>query len=504
MGGTIKEEILQKLPENIREKAKVTMSYQTYLQGINSNLKTVYGEYADWEKCIEKYFESEQYTANYHYVQSCEEIPELGREDIEKMLHSEKEYYVRIERMLNDRNKESISPILGIYPEQTEDSLFKWLISRDYIKTEEYGQIKEKFNNNVKIVNMVEDIMSSLFMNGFVLEFPCVGGVITQQKGQYYFRGENAFFGSSRPSLYRKKVDTRMPEYLKEFIEVLRRDECWNFLDQFAAVKYWSASSINYLAIAQHYGLKTQMIDITSNLKTALFFACCKVGRNGKWYPLKNAEVKYKDSRKYISDNGGDSRYGIIYRCPTEINDMKWAISDENAGFNIITPIGYQPFMRCSQQYGYMMLVKDKNYDMMQDPLFDKFKFRLDEELCSWIYEEMDKGNAIYPHEDIPNIEQYIGTMNDQHIFSEYVFENLMKEMDIGTDGKQKLKDILKGYGYSIRSHISYISNNKLDRINKKYTAEIAYSKTGAQSLARPILVLPSESGLKVKNRGAN
>lgn len=63
MGGTIKEEILQKLPENIREKAKVTMSYQTYLQGINSNLKTVYGEYADWEKCIEKYFESEQYTA---------------------------------------------------------------------------------------------------------------------------------------------------------------------------------------------------------------------------------------------------------------------------------------------------------------------------------------------------------------------------------------------------------------------------------------------------------
>lgn len=143
---------------------------------------------------------------------------------------------------------------------------------------------------------------------------------------------------------------------------------------------------------------------------------------------------------------------------------MKWAISDENAGFNIITPIGYQPFMRCSQQYGYMMLVKDKNYDMMQDPLFDKFKFRLDEELCSWIYEEMD----------------------------------------IGTDGKQKLKDILKGYGYSIRSHISYISNNKLDRINKKYTAEIAYSKTGAQSLARPILILPSESGLKVKNREAN
>lgn len=512
MGNTIKEEMLQDLPENVREKASVTMGYQTYLQAINDHLKTIYGDYANWTKCIEKYFESDQYNANCHYVQSCDDIPELSRDDLNKMLHEEVEYSDKIKKLLekkellNDKNEHcedtsyNILSILGIHPDIKDDSLFKWLINRKYINTQQYIQIKERFNNNLDIIYLVADIMSSLFLNGFVLEFPSVGGVMTQQKGQYYFRGENAFYNSSKPSLYRKKKDVRIPKSLQGLIEILRRDECWNFLDQFDAVKHWSASSINYLAISQHYGLKTQMMDITSDLKTALFFACCKFGNDQKWHPLKNEEIKYRDSRQYISSIGGDSRYGIIYRCPTEINDMKWAVSDKNAGFNIITPIGYQPFMRCSHQYGYMLLANNENYDMMQDPLFDKFKIRLDEELCSWIYEEMDRGSAIYPHEDIPNIAKYIEGMNNQHIFSENVFKNVMNELDIGSAGEQRIKEALRKHGYSIRSHISYFSNNKLNKINKKYTAEIAYSKMGAISLARPILILPSETSLEERN----
>lgn len=504
MGSTIKEEILQGLPENVREKASVTMEYRTYLQTINNHLQTIYGEYANWTKCIDKYFESNQYNANCHYVQKCNDIPELSRNDLDKMLHDEMQYSDKIKELfckikfLNDKNEHcedvlyNVSNILGIYPEIKDDSLFKWLIDKEYINTHQYVQIKEKFDNNLNLVYLVADIMSSLFLNGFVLEFPSVGGVMTQQKGQYYFRGENAFYTSSKPSLYRRKKGVRIPKSLQELIEILRRDECWNFLDQFDAVKHWGVSSINYLAISQHYGLKTQMMDITSNLKIALFFACCKFGNDKKWHPLRNEEIEYRDSRQYISAIGGDSRYGIIYRCPTEINDMKWAISDKNAGFNIITPIGYQPFMRCSHQYSYMMLTNSENYDMMQDPLFDKFKIRLDEELCSWIYEEMDKGSAIYPHEDIPDIAHYIENMNNQYVFSENVFKTVMKELDVGGNEEQRIREALKKYGYSVRPHVSYLSNNKLNRINKKYTAESAYSKMGAISLVRPILILPS------------
>lgn len=502
MGTTIKEEILQGLPANVRKNANVTMSYQTYLQLINSHLKTIYGEYADWTKCIDYYFDSQEYKTNCHHVEKCEDIPIIDRDSLNRMLNEEVQYSSKIKQLLGDGKEGSVNKanVLGIQPEVDTDGLFKWIINRTYDKNNQYEQIKKKFEGNLNLVYMITDIMSSLFLNGFVLEFPSVGGVMTQQKGQYYYRGENAFYSSSKPSLYRKKKDDRMPKYLQGFIEALRRDECWNFLDKFDAVKHWSASSINYLALSQHYGLKTQMLDITSNLKTALFFACCKLGKDNKWYPLTNKDIKYKNSRPYISALGGDSRYGVIYRCPTEINDMKWAISDKKSGFNIITPIGYQPFMRCSHQYGYMMLVNNENYDMMQDSLFDKFRIRLDEELCLWIYEEMEHGNAIYPHEDIPNIEKYIEPINKQHIFSEKVFKLLINDLNIGNSGEKRIREDLKKYGYDIRADISYLSSNKLNKINKKYTADIAYSKTGAESLSRPILILPSDTILEKKD----
>ena len=502
MSTTIKEEILQGLPASVRNNANVTMSYQTYLQLIKKKKKTIYGEYADWTKCIEHYLESQEYKMNCHYVKRCEDIPIIDRNGLNRMLNEETKYLSKIRQLLGKGKECSVNKanILGIQPKVDTEGMFKWIINKAYVKTNQYEQIKKKFEENLNLVYMITDIMSSLFVNGFVLEFPPVGGVMTQQKGQYYYRGENAFYGSSKPSLYRKKKDDRLPKYLQEFITVLRRDECWNFLDNFDAVKHWNASSINYLALSQHYGLKTQMLDMTSNLKTALFFACCKLGRDNKWHPLTNEDIKYKNSRPYISALGGDSRYGIIYRCPTEINDMKWAISDKKAGFNIITPIGYQPFMRCSHQYGYMMLVNNESYDMMQDALFDKFRIRLDEDLCLWIYEEMGCGNAIYPHEDIPDIEKYIEPINEQHIFSEKVFKILINDLNIGSSGEKRIREELKKYGYDIRTDISYLSSHKLNKINKKYTADIAYSKIGAKSIARPILILSSDTMLEKRN----
>ena len=43
------------LSPDVGENIHVTMGYQDYLRIINNHLRTLYGEYADWEKCIEKY-----------------------------------------------------------------------------------------------------------------------------------------------------------------------------------------------------------------------------------------------------------------------------------------------------------------------------------------------------------------------------------------------------------------------------------------------------------------
>lgn len=92
-------------------------------------------------------------------------------------------------------------------------------------------------------------------------------------------------------------------------------NEACFFLDNFDAIKYWGHSAVNHLALAQHYGIKTPLLDLTSNFRTALFFACCKY-QDGQWRPLTKRDL-----------DGGDPRYGILYRSPTEITGIKWALT---------------------------------------------------------------------------------------------------------------------------------------------------------------------------------
>lgn len=157
----VKEEIIQDLPKNIRKRAKVTMSYQMYMQGINSNLKKIYGRYADWTKCIDLYFKSSQYKMNCHYVQELKDIPLLKEDDIEKMLKEEANYSSKVRELLlkeelikrnqfsNEKGFEKtlydVAEILGINPELSEKGLYEWLINKEYISTLEYSNIKRKY-----------------------------------------------------------------------------------------------------------------------------------------------------------------------------------------------------------------------------------------------------------------------------------------------------------------------------------------------------------------------
>ncbi len=99
----------------------------------------------------------------------------------------------------------------------------------------------------------------------------------TKEKS-FFYRGENALYGSSKPSLFRNRSQNITLD--EKLIDLIRRDECWNFLDKFDVVKHWSIGSPNYLALAQHYGFRTEMIDITNDLKTVIMLKamiCIKI-----------------------------------------------------------------------------------------------------------------------------------------------------------------------------------------------------------------------------------
>ena len=70
-----------------------------------------------------------------------------------------------------------------------------------------------------------------------------------------------------------------------------------------------------------------------------------------------------------------------------------------------------------------MLYVKDETYDLLEDPLFDKFRIEHDEDFCRWIFEEMGRGAKVYPHDDIPKMENYMEAIRNTHTISRATFE---------------------------------------------------------------------------------
>ena len=65
--------------------------------------------------------------------------------------------------------------------------------------------------------------------------------------------------------------------------------------------------------LAQHYGLKTQWLDITNDFEVALFFACCKYNKNyNMWSPLTKSDFNRNEN----------TQYGIIFKKNTELTDL--------------------------------------------------------------------------------------------------------------------------------------------------------------------------------------
>jgi len=423
------------------------------------------------------------------------------------MLAEEEDYAKTVDELIltskqgDDKNTVTkLASLLGIFPDNNPKALYRYLVAKEKIPEKDWVKIKQSVSENEDLLTVITNVLAKTFLPGYLLEFPGTGSVMTQPRGRYYYRGENAYFRVSKASSFRSN-DDMIPPSIQMLINRLRLYQCWETLDRFDAVQHWGFCEINYMALAQHYGFRTQMLDITSDLKTALFFACCKYGPDRKWHPLTKNEFEHRNSRKHISSIlGGDSRYGILYRSPSEITDLRWCIEPENAAFEIIIPVGYQPFMRCSYQHGYMLLTQPK-YDLFQDERFDKFKFRLTEDLCHWIFEEMDKGNLIYPHDDVPDISPEIESLNNQMVISREVFENTMRDFRMQGPDCDNARAALERYGVTIAENVSVIMPEKLSEINQSYSAQYAMEKIGITPQISPIISLPGDTPINRDNQ---
>lgn len=274
---------------------------------------------------------------------------------------------------------------------------------------------------------------------GMRIEYPH-GVVLRQSARSSFFRGENRLYDCSVPTLLRKLSteygEDEAGQALYRMVADMRIYEFKCLIEQFDHVAGWSQSDVLYDVLAQHYGLETCWMDMTSDFDVALFFAACYYDSKEKaWKPLTRAQTEQNEKTKY----------GVIYHMPGYVMGSRWDMelqkfsgcSDEIVEYredgnryrlyehpeyqgpvqNLIYPIGFQPFMRCSMQNGYAIYMRDFQ-PLQGDRGFQRLRFRHSEELSERIYEYMDKGAKIYPHEGLNEVQFLIDQIAGETNFS--------------------------------------------------------------------------------------
>lgn len=193
----------------------------------------------------------------------------------------------------------------------------------------------------------------------------------------FLFRGQNEEFKPCYPSLYRTVPKKLTP--VEMFVWRMRLVLFKEMLDSYPIVECFFKKhnfKIDYEGLAQHYGLYTSVLDLTSNLDIALFFMTC-------WHD------KSDDCYRPFSD--GKEHEGILYVfCPLLANEPSPLRIRDFMKENI-TPIGLQPFLRPARQKGYALHIAEGKSTKSW-----AYRIRFTNEDSQYYYDKFNEGAALW------------------------------------------------------------------------------------------------------------
>lgn len=467
---------------NSGQKLFLTGNGYRYLE---SYLTELYGERGKMRHNLLRYWYSDEFKAGCRYANSLEEIPELSTEQIKDVIAREELYksltadiqskYDRLNKQcaLKEDDYLEIAGIMGLCPGHIDwiDTLYPHLVNLFVCSKEQGDIILDSVNSKKNIVSVMVNAMMDGIRSGQIIDY-YGRHVMSQGYARNYFRGENAYNRITKGSVFRGMPDDAEEAEVFNLIGEMKIIEFSRWLNQLDCVRKWRYGDVFHGAIAQHYGIPTNGIDVSSNLKVALFFACCKYDtKEKKWRPLDKADFENKDSRQSVFSRGGDSRYGILFSAAADIAELKRAAEDvDDIPFTRVTPIGYQPFLRCPYQSGYI-IETGESYDMFKDISFTKVKFRHTEEFCQWIYNEMDEGRKIYPVEDMVACEEVTEKIKNSFVFTRETFKVAMKFLNIDMNRKDELISKLQVKGYRLEEDVRWSSEKFIEKLNAAWNA---------------------------------
>ena len=265
----------------------VTLDYSHRLNLLRQYLQNVYGNLADWHTSLENYLSVLKEDKKYNNVFSIDDI-ELVSEDVlksiiaydELMDQLANEAKICVEKWKSGKDFDALiraCSIFGILPLSRKGETLNHFLVNFPTNEDEATKLQAATLSNpshVGFLGMAADMLSIAYNDQYFATFPIMGTLITQPKRVSYYRGENAYYRTSRPSFYRSKHIQKLPKDLQAAILTMKYDECGCLiLDRFKVIVDWcnKVSDCNLITIMQHYGMPTGVMDLTSDFKVAFF-----------------------------------------------------------------------------------------------------------------------------------------------------------------------------------------------------------------------------------------
>ena len=200
---------------------------------------------------------------------------------------------------------------------------------------------------------------------------------------KYLFRGETEFHSPCRPNLYR---DPGKKYFLDSMIH---GDEMFRLILSHPLVQLLDLGvdldgrhyrfEMNLYGLIQHYYNKSALLDLTSDIDVALFFAT----QEYDWE---------SDTYSPIVDENHEC--GVLYYYDIDVfRDFR-----KQADGELLSTIGLQVFPRSGRQSGFLYQCgKDRNFNEL--PQLKAFRFKHAADIAREIYEKMDGGKKLFPRD---------------------------------------------------------------------------------------------------------
>lgn len=192
------------------------------------------------------------------------------------------------------------------------------------------------------------------------------------------YRGQTQMYPRCVPTLSRlEKVEDQFLALCRRvaFEDAIGEHPMVNLAER---IRLWdSPLYVDREGLAQHYGLATDMLDVTSNFDVASFFATCA------WNSVL---------RKYepVTDNLAT---GVIYRITPA---LMCSMARPDEPFGPVHIVGWQPLPRPEQQRAFVVKMTP-GQDFTSLPTVETFRFLRQAHISHRIWNAFDQGAALFP-----------------------------------------------------------------------------------------------------------